>query len=76
MNGTDPQFNPVEVGTGLGCMQGLAAGVVIGLAGLFIAHAWESGVMHAAGIALFVASGVIVFLNIKRVYDRINSEPH
>jgi hypothetical protein len=50
--------------------------VVIGLAGLFIAHAWESGVMYAAGVALFVVSGVIVFLNIKRVYDRINSERH
>ena len=50
--------------------------VVIGLAGLFIAHAWESGVMYAAGIALFIVSGVIVFLSIKRVYDRINSERH
>ena len=50
--------------------------IVIGLAGLFIAHASESEVMYAAGIALFVASGVIVFLNIKRVYDRINSERH
>lgn len=49
---------------------------VIGLAGLFIAHAWEGGTMHAAGVALFIASGVIIFLNIKRVYDRIDSEPH
>ena len=49
---------------------------VIGLAGLFIAHAWQSGAMHAAGIALFLASGVIVFLNIKRVYDRIDAERH
>jgi hypothetical protein len=32
--------------------------------------------MHAAGVALFIASGVIIFLNIKRVYDRIDSEPH
>ena len=43
---------------------------VIGLAGLFIAHAWQSGSMHAAGIGLFVASGVIVFLDLKRVFDR------
>jgi hypothetical protein len=50
--------------------------VSVGLAGLFIAHAWQSGALHAAGIALFVASGVIVFLNIKRVYDRIDSERH
>jgi hypothetical protein len=48
---------------------------VIGLAGLFIAHAWESGAMHAAGLGLFAASGAIVFLNIKHVFDRMNSEP-
>jgi hypothetical protein len=46
---------------------------VIGLAGLFIANAWESGAMHAAGLGLFVVSGAIVFLDIKRVFDRINS---
>jgi hypothetical protein len=49
---------------------------VIGLAGLFIAHAWESGAMHAAGVALFIASAVIVFLDIKRVFDRMDDEPH
>jgi hypothetical protein len=49
---------------------------VIGLAGLFVAHAWENGAMHAAGVALFVVSGVIVFLNIKHVFDRMDSEPH
>ena len=48
---------------------------VIGLAGLFIAHAWEDGTMHAAGLGLFVVSGVIVFLDIKQVFDRVNSEP-
>jgi hypothetical protein len=48
---------------------------VIGLAGLFIAHAWESGAMHAAGLGLFAASGAIVFLDIKHVFDRLNSEP-
>lgn len=47
---------------------------VIGLAGLLIAHAWEDGAMHFAGLGLFVASGAIVFLDIKRVYDRMNSE--
>jgi hypothetical protein len=46
---------------------------VIGLAGLFIAHAWEGGAMHAAGLGLFVVSGVMVFLDIKRVFDRMNS---
>jgi len=46
---------------------------IIGLVGLLIAHAWESGAMHAAGLGLFVVSGAIVFLNIKRVFDRMNS---
>jgi hypothetical protein len=49
---------------------------VIGLAGLFIAHSWESGAMHAAGVALFIASGGIIFLDVKHVFDRIDSEPH
>jgi hypothetical protein len=44
---------------------------VIGLAGLFIAHAWENGAMHTAGIALFIVSGVIIFLDMKRVFDRM-----
>ena len=48
---------------------------VIGLAGLFIAHAWESGAMHAAGLGLFVASGLVVFLEIKHVFDQISSGP-
>jgi len=46
--------------------------VVIGLAGLFLAHAWESGAMHAAGVGLFGISGVIVFLNIKNVFDHMD----
>ena len=47
---------------------------IMGLAGLFIAHAWESGAMHAAGVALFLVSGVLVFFNIKHVFDRVDSE--
>ena len=46
---------------------------IIGLAGLFISHAWESGAMHAAGLALFIACGLIIFLDIKRVFDRMES---
>jgi hypothetical protein len=49
---------------------------MIGLAGLFIAHAWDYGSMHTAGLALFVVSGVIVFLDIKHVYDRMDSNAH
>jgi len=60
-------------------MRGLAIVVplfaIIGLAGLFLAHAWEGGAMHAAGVALFIASGAIIFLDIKRVFDRMASEP-
>jgi hypothetical protein len=47
--------------------------VVIGLAGLFIASAWPSGSLHTGGIALFVASGAIVFLDIKQVFDRLDT---
>ncbi len=49
--------------------------VVIGLAGLFLAHAWERGSMHTAGLGLFVVSGVLVFLDIKHVFDRIGAHP-
>lgn len=48
---------------------------LFGLAGLFIAHAWESGLLHAAGIALFVASGAIIFLDMKHVFDRMQRDP-
>ena len=44
--------------------------VIIGLAGLFVAHAWERGSMHMAGLGLFIMSGLIVFLDIKHVFDR------
>jgi hypothetical protein len=47
---------------------------VIGLAGLFLARAWLYGSLHDAGIALFVFSGVIVFLDIKQVFDRMGSD--
>ena len=44
---------------------------VIGLAGLFIAHAWAEGAMHSAGITLFIVSGAIIFLDMKHVFDRM-----
>jgi hypothetical protein len=43
--------------------------VLLGLAGLFLAAAYEYGGLHTAGLALFVASGIAVFLNLKRVFD-------
>src|SRR5271156_242073 len=56
-------------------MRNLALGIplftVIGLAGLFVAHGWENGAMHSAGIALFIVSGAIIFLDMKHVFDRM-----
>jgi hypothetical protein len=46
---------------------------VIGLAGLFTAQAAESGALHTAGVMLFVISGAIIFLDMKRVFDRIDA---
>lgn len=46
---------------------------VIGVVGLFIAHDWPEGALHGAGLALFIVSALIIFLNIKTVFDRINS---
>lgn len=47
----------------------IAVFVLLGLAGLFVAAAHESGGLHIAGLALFVASGIAVFLNLKHVFD-------
>ncbi|MGH7046683.1 MAG: hypothetical protein ACREE2_09900 [Stellaceae bacterium] len=46
---------------------------VIGLIGLFIAHDWSDGALHGAGLGLFVVSAIVIFLDIKTVFDRINS---
>jgi hypothetical protein len=47
--------------------------VIIALAGLFIAAAWPDGSLHGAGLALFVVSAVIIFLDIKQVFDQFHS---
>lgn len=44
----------------------------LGLAGLFIAAGIARGGLHDAGIALFLASGVAVFLSLKHVFDRLD----
>jgi len=58
-------------------MKGLAVAIplftIVGLAGLFLAQAWQHGAPYVAGLGLFVASGVIVFLDMKRVFDRLDS---
>lgn len=46
---------------------------VIALAGLFIAAGAE-GSLRTAGIGLFVASGLVIFLSLKRVFDALDSQ--
>ncbi len=47
---------------------------VIALAGLFMgAGAPDS--LQGAGVALFVVSGLVIFLSLKRVFDKLDSEP-
>jgi hypothetical protein len=43
--------------------------VILGLIGLFFAAGYEYGGLHTAGLALFVASGAAIFLNLKHVFD-------
>jgi hypothetical protein len=45
---------------------------VIALAGLFVA-AGEPGRLQNAGVALFVVCGLIIFLSLKRVFDKLDS---
>jgi hypothetical protein len=53
---------------------GLTAAIVVfvllGLVGLFVAAAHETGGLHNGGVALFVVSALAIFLNLKRVFDR------
>jgi hypothetical protein len=49
--------------------------VIAALGGLFLAAAYEYGGLHNAGIALFVVSGIAVFLNLKRVFDNYDRRP-
>jgi hypothetical protein len=46
--------------------------VMIALAGLFLG-AGASGSLRNAGIGLFIASGVVIFLSLKRVFDALDS---
>jgi hypothetical protein len=50
----------------------IAVFVAVGLAGLFVAAAEQEGSLHAAGVALFAASGLIVFLSLKNVFDNLD----
>lgn len=45
---------------------------VVALAGLFVAAGFDHGGLHDAGVALFVASGIAVFLSMKHVFDNFD----
>jgi hypothetical protein len=47
---------------------------VLALAGLFIAARFDHGGLHDAGVALFVASGLAVFLSLKHVFDNLDRQ--
>jgi hypothetical protein len=59
-------------------MPNLVAVIVIftglALAGLFVAARFDHGGLHDAGVALFVASGVAVFLSLKHVFDNLERQ--
>jgi hypothetical protein len=50
----------------------IAVFAILGLAGLFIAAGTQEGSLHIAGVALFVTSGLIVFLSLKNVFDNLD----
>ena len=45
---------------------------ILGLAGLFVAAGVEHGGLHDSGVALFIASGLAVFLSLKHVFDNLD----
>ena len=50
----------------------IAVFAVLGLAGLLVAAGAGHGGLHNSGVALFVASGLIVFLSLKHVFDNLD----
>ena len=50
----------------------IAVFTALGLAGLFIAAGSQEGSLHMAGIALFLASGITVFLSLTHVFDNLD----
>lgn len=49
---------------------------ILAFAGLLIAHAWPAGSLYDAGLGLCVVSLLLGFLNIKNVFDRLDSGTH
>jgi len=50
----------------------IAVFTALGLVGLFVAAGSEEGSLHTAGIALFLTSGLTVFLDLKNVFDTLD----
>ncbi len=50
----------------------IVAFTILGLGGLFIAAGFDHGGLHDAGVALFAASGLAVFLSMKHVFDALD----
>jgi hypothetical protein len=50
----------------------IAVFAVLGLAGLLVAAGIGHGGLHDGGVALFVASGLAVFLSLKHVFDNLD----
>ena len=46
--------------------------VALALAGLFVAAGFDHGGLHDAGVALFVVSGIAVFITMKHVFDHFS----
>jgi hypothetical protein len=47
--------------------------VIVGLIGLFVAAGSDSNSLQASGVALFIASGLAVFLSLKHVFDKLDA---
>jgi hypothetical protein len=47
---------------------------VLGLTGLFTAAGFDHGGLHDGGVALFVASGLGVFLSLKHFFDNLDRQ--
>jgi hypothetical protein len=45
---------------------------IVALAGLFVANGVDYGGLHDGGVALFVVSGLAVFLSLKHVFDTLD----
>jgi hypothetical protein len=45
---------------------------IVALAGLFIAAGVDSGGLHDSGVALFIVSGLAVFLSLKNFFDNLD----